>query len=1354
VANESQLQGATPDPTPRAASILISDRHPPPPLPEVDATIFAFRRNVVVAASAGTGKTHRLTALYLLLTLGLTSMGEADDRSAAPVITPERIIATTFSRAAALEISLRIEHALASYAAWDGVSSLPFSPIVRAREAILGLRLSLGEVKKRAGDALARWSSAKIDTLHGVARRIVQRHALAIGLPPGARVLDEEEAQALGDLAVDEALGAALTEGGERAETARWLIISAGGVGGARRQVRRLLDRLDEEGLTPRELAIADHEGEARALSLRLLRIAKEAASLGSPVFREPAAALAAALEPALTVRAVRQVDEAAAPAVLLPDAAIPSLFALLTQRMPARTRRLPADDALDEFIGALQGKSKLDRAHGLAALLRHAPELGARERRFVDLIEDARARLDAAKRRACGLGFGDLLRIARDTLRDRPEIARATRETAAVLLVDEFQDTSRVQRDLVYLLREREDAAEARPRGCAPLPPGLTGHGLFLVGDRKQSIYGFRGADVAVFSRVCVELAGKAAAEALAMPDEDFPHEPTADFVALRESRRSGARILSFVNAFAARDFAEGRAPSAAPREFEISYGPAEHLVPAEPPLASEGGEVVFIDDDGATPEDADPIVRESAGAAREAHIAAAYVADLMAAPPTAAGSPATPVRYRDIAILARRRSSIPLIELALGRLSIPYVVAGRALYDAPEVRDVAALLRLLLDPRDRLALATVLRGPVVALSETSLARLSVPGRGLSVPLLGPWSSQRARADGDEPPQEGDDAFEAIGPSEIDPQERARLDAFRARFVDLRRAALRLTPGEAIRAAITAVDLDRILAALPRAEARIGNIDRLVNIARRRGGTLASFVRWLDRRMRDEADEAEAAVFSAEDDAVRLTTIHASKGLDFPVVILLDMNAEPRADHGGIGFIAESARSAPTLVVRHYAPRPPPGRPLVPSKLSALPDLGVTLLPIVTGALRAAQAEARAREQAERRRLTYVAVTRPRSTLVLVGSAAAPRTGSAFQSLTAGVLSLELADQITTPERAAELLARARPSPLRPTSVPLQDLRPPARPPRSPSRLLSIGTTALALFHDCPRRFRMRHLLGIEEPAWGGQLDLFAAAEAPEPTDDLPLPIDADEGAEPRARGRAAHRVIQRWPLPCWGAPTDAREVMAKLVAEGLAPEDSETAQIAEAVARFLAGLFARKVREESARAEREHAFVLSVEMTARGVRRLALRGAIDLLVEHPDGRLDVIDYKLSRARGDLSPHAPHEFQLRAYALAVQRRATSAPVRAGVIFLGGAPDPIWLPGAGAEGTLTDADHERFEAELISLSQRFVDARYQDRFEGVAASTCRRLRCGFLEACHGNHGSHSSHGKTSGGEPK
>lgn len=1309
-----------------------------PPLLDGDATIFAFRRNVVVAASAGTGKTHRLTALYVLLTLGLTSMGQRDDRSPAASVGPERIVATTFSRAAALEISIRIERALRDIAAWDGARALAFDAEIRGRESMLGEPLSAAEMRGRAEAALARWPSAKIDTLHGVARRVVQRHALAVGIPPGARVLDEEEAQSLGDLAVDEALGAALGEGGERAEAARALIATAGGVGSVRRQVLRLIDRLDEEGLAPRDLVLADHLAEARAAASSLRRVAAACAATGHASLRDPAAALAAIL--------------AAAPAdTLLPERGVAVLSDLLTRRMPARGRRTAADDALDDLIGELPGKTKGERAAALAALLRHAPELGAREARLVDLLEDARRRLGVAKRRAGGLGFGDLLRIARDTLRDRLDLARAVREDIGVLMVDEFQDTSRVQRDLVYLLRERDDAAELRPAGGPPTAAGLEREGLFLVGDRKQSIYGFRGADVAVFSRVCAELAGRAAGEALALPDEIWidAGAPVADFVALRESRRSSARVLAFVNAFSSRDFEGGRAaPGAAPRDFEITYGPAEHLVPVapDPAAAPPISDVVLVRDDGASPEHADPIVRESSGAAREAHVAAAYVASL-------ARDPARRVLFRDVAVLARRRSTIPLVELALGRLDIPYVVAGRALYDAPEVRDVAALLRLLLDPRDRLALATVLRGPMVALSDTSLASLSLPGRGLSVPLLGRWPGARAPAAARSTPAAATSTLLSFGapapsstpatnvstwqpssndviePSRLPFAERARLEAFRARFAELRRAALRLPPGEAIRASVAAFDLDRVLAALPRAEARIGNLDRLVTIARRRAGTLAAFVRWLERRIRDEADEAEAAVFSPEDDAVRLTTIHASKGLDFPVVVLVDLNAEPRAEYASLGFLASAARDGapPTLVTRHYVPRPD------------RPESNV-LVALSTATLKASQADARAREQAERRRLTYVAITRAKHTLALIGAATKPRNASAFRSLEEGLTEGDLVDAVTSTLPALALLAEARPLPPRApppgAERPLAhaaDARPPARPARSPARTLAIATGPLALFRDCARRYRLRHLVGLAEPATAGQLDLFSAAAPPPPIDDLPPPIAGDPALDPRPLHRAPHRVLACWPLSRWGKNTDPREIALRLAALGHPLESADTARLARAIATFLEGPYARALRDSGAAITRDEAFAIDVAAGGSSPRRLSLSGTIDLRVAFPDGRVDVIEHRPGRTRADL---APHDLALRARALWAHRRSPGARVRSGVLFLGVSAEPTWLRGAGPDGALADRELAAFEKDLAALAHRFADARWDDRFDGEPIATCQRLRCGFVQACH------------------
>lgn len=1273
-------------------------------LSDTDALLYAFRRNVVVAASAGTGKTYRLTALYLMLTLGLTSSGQASSSIAAPQVLPDRIVATTFSRAAAAEIAHRIEAALRKLAAWDGEGEIPaLGEVIRARQEALGVALAPAELRKRAGEALGRWGAARIDTLHGVAKQIVDRHAIAMGLPPGARILDEEEAQALSDLAVDEALSAALAEGGERADAARALIAAAGGVDAARGQITRLLDRLDEEGLSPRRLALTDHAAEGRDLRKQLERAAAEVAALGSPSLQAPAAALMA------TLRGL-------GPDAPLPRPAYAAAVELLTVTKPRK--RTPADEVFCEFRDGLPGDTHKDKAHRLLGFLREAPALGRREELLVALLEEVRDRLAAIRRTEGGLGFGDLLRAARDGMRDDPAIARAVRETVDVLLVDEFQDTSSVQRDLVYLLRERDDAAERRPPGAVPGAADLAGHGLFLVGDRKQSIYGFRGADVSVFCRVCAELAGAAAGRALELPEALWAPEPIADFVALRESRRSTPEVLSFVNAFSVRDFAQERG-DLAPRDFEIAYGEAEHLVPV-PAAPQAGTEVVLIGDDAATPENVEALVRDAKGPLREALVAAAWIAQRVR---DGGGD----LRFRDVAVLARRRSTIPLVELALARLEVPYVVAGRALFDAPEIRDVAAALRLLLDPGDKLALATVLRGPMVALSDTALAMLAPPGRGLTVPLLGRWRKADDAAAGEESATSG---FERLPEAD-----RERLEAFRSRFAGLRRAALRSSPGEAIRAAVAAFDLDRVLAALPRAQARIGNLDRLVTIARRRGGSLASFVRWLDRRIRDEADEPEAAVFSPEDDAVRLTTIHASKGLDFPAVVVLDLNAAPVAQLPGLGFLPASSERQAALFLQHYARRMEraarPG-----SRYDAQIEALAPLHPVSTPAAQAARAEIRARERAERQRLTYVAVTRAKRELILVGPSSRPRPGSAWLTLKTAFDAGALTPSVSRVLDARALLEAARPPApgLDAYARPVAPFKHAPAPRLATARTVVIDARALGFFQGCPRRFRLRHLLGVEEPAPAAQLGLFDLEGPPEvPGEER---AELAEGADPRPPGRAAHRVLERWPADRFGRPTKVNEVAARLAEEGLGPDHPEATRLAQGLARFLEGPYARRIREEGAVVLREEALALGVEPVIFGQRhgaRLSVRWAIDLVVDFPDGTVDVIEVRRARPRADLGPY---ELVLRVGALAMSRRHPERPVRAGVLFLGAQGEPSWLPAQGERGAISPEEHARFEQGLGWLAQRFAEARGNERWEPVAVETCRRLRCGFLEICH------------------
>jgi ATP-dependent helicase/nuclease subunit A len=193
---------------------------------------------------------------------------------------------------------------------------------------------------------------------------------------------------------------------------------------------------------------------------------------------------------------------------------------------------------------------------------------------------------------------------------------------------------------------------------------------------------------------------------------------------------------------------------------------------------------------------------------------------------------------------------------------------------------------------------------------------------------------------------------------------------------------------------------------------------------------------------------------------------------------------------------------------------------------------------------------------------------------------------------------------------------------------------------------------------------------------------------------------------------------------------------VASRLAAEGLVAGSAETQTLAEGIAAFLASPFARSIREDGSSILREEPFVLSIPSPGAGrtpPRTLALRGSIDLLIERKSGLIDIIDYKLCRARADLAPYA---FQLRCYALAIARRAPGRPVRTGVVYLGSSPQASLLRGSSPDGSIAPEELDRFEQDLATLAHRYADARHAERFEGVASETCRRLGCGFITACY------------------
>ncbi len=1171
-------------------------------------SIYALKKNLVLAASAGTGKTHALVGVVVHLLL-------------AERIDPSRIVATTFSRKAAAEIRARVTGELEKIAAAPATSAYAAS----LREAIPS---GDAQIAARAKKALARLPHARFGTLHSFATGIVRAYAVELGLGPAFDLAPEADARARADEAIARALEIRFAEGPARV---RALADAAGGIDRLVAQLRRLLVQLEEDGRAPRDLAIAG--GDATVLETALDALVDHARALiDAPKFSDAARELISA----------RKANDG----VALERAAA----ALCAVRIPAK--KTPEVEAFGVYRAGLAGTTNEERGRKLVRTwrARHAFEEHARLVR--DVLAEAAAEIEEKSRTRAALGFGEILRAARELLRDRPDVAIEVASGIDALLVDEFQDTSRVQRDLLQLLWAKPETREA---GRVPPLSAIRERGLLVVGDRKQSIYGFRGADVGVFAELAVGLAGAPAREALGIPAGVTwePGVPLADFHALRHNRRSVSAILSFANAFSARRFKPGDPP---PELFEIDYVPATEdlLVPPERPVPADA------------PASRTTWLRvkpkgSSSTRLEEALVVAERVRALVAGGRS----------FRDVAVLATTNGMLDAVAFALAQADVPYVVAGRSFFRTREIRDLAAFLALVLDPGDRIAMLEVLRGPWAAVHDETLLGLTREGEGIVPPSR--WA---------EPPH----------PDSIHPEDRAAVEATGDLVIALARSAGRLGPGAVLREGVRARSLEAVLAAMPRGEQRIANVRKLLAIADRHTD-IRAFHAWLGDAMDQEMAESEAATFSEEDDAVRLLTIHASKGLDFPVVIIPEIGAaQARSEKGAARIVLGAGDEPNELSVR-------------------IADVDGSIIepPSFTSAWN----DARRRDRAERQRLAYVAVTRAAEEMLFVGG----RTSETV--LDPGTSTLAVLEELAGHPSLVVEDVEVPPPVIRGVDdfpMPVAASAPEPRSRRPAWRSLPIAPTALGDFAHCARRFELVHLLGLPERVRGtGGESERARAAGPS--------LDA------RAQGTLAHAVLERLPASAIGRGDGAVEdAIRALVAEGVAVDHPQHDAIVARVMRFVRSGYARAIAEANAELRREVAFVLGVDDEAG--RTVTLRGSMDLVVVWPDGGVDVVDYKSARS-GDVETYA---FQLDVYALAARAMFPDAKrLRAGLVFLGGgAGEPVWraLPPEG-----------EVRSRLASLGQRLVDARWDDAFPRAPLERCEVIHCGFIGRCHASPGS-------------
>jgi ATP-dependent helicase/nuclease subunit A len=1161
---------------------------------------------------------------------------------------PARVVATTFSRKAAQEIRTRVTREL---------ERLALAPATSVYSASLGLgdTLSDDEVRVHARRAMSRLPAARFGTLHSFAMGIVRAHAMELGLGPGFELATELDSRALAEDAIARALESRLAQS---EGVVRSLAEAAGGVERLVAELRNLLVQLEEDGRSARDLAMPG--GDVDAIERLVAALVEHAQSLtGAPKFDAAARDL---------VRAWQGGDEAAVESATVALCAIPALG-----------KKSPEVEAFALFRKALVGTTNEDKGRRLVRIYRMRHQFFEHARVVRDLLAAAEVDIERESRARAAIGFGEILRAARELLRDRPDVAADVGASIDALLVDEFQDTSRVQRDVLQLLWAKN---EVRQAGHVPSIASVRHRGLLVVGDRKQSIYGFRGADVGVFAELAVGLAGEPARQALGIaPGVTWePREPLADFCALRYNRRSVAEVLTFVNAFSARRFCPADPP---PALYEIAYVPstedllvpperAKHEAVAGPPAARTTWLRVKASGPTST-------------RMEEALVIAKRISTLVdsGAFRLKESEPPKPIAYRDLAVLASTNGMLDALAFALAQSNIPYVVAGKGFYRTREVRDLAAMLAWIVEPSDGQAALEVLRGPWAGLhDETLLALVRLSGGLMGV----------------------DDWLSLVSPTPDASEDYRMLASIGALVTELARCAPRLGPGAVLREVVRAVSFEDVLAALPRGAQRVANVRKLLILADMHTDS-REFLAWLSEASERELGESEAATFSRDDDAVRLLTIHASKGLDFPVVFIPEIGTtRSRSDKGAVRVRTGTGDEPNVLSVR------------------AADEHGLVLEP---PSFAEAHASAKRRDRAERQRVAYVAVTRAADALYLVG-------GRAQEDVDVGASTLAVLEGLADPRASRDacfaieevdvpcsVTQRVEPPEVKGTDV--VGASPPPVVSRSRAwRSLPVAPTALADFRSCPRRFELLHVVGLpERPRSRG-----VTAPSDRPVEVPGVALDA------RAQGTLAHAVLERVSLAAFGAQNAQEYVREAILAEGVIDGHPHYASVVARVVPFLRGTFASAAAAAGASWRREVAFVLPID--AADGRSVVLRGTIDLVVVWPDGSVDVVDYKSARS-GHSSAHA---FQLDTYGLAARSLFPSAKrLRVGLLFLGGSADeadtPVWR---------ALADEAYLRAEILSAGESLINARYVGAFPRVATGLCEEMHCAFLGRCHGSPG--------------
>ena len=924
----------------------------------------------------------------------------------------------------------------------------------------------------------------------------------------------------------------------------------------------------------------------------------------------------------------------------------------------PGTLRGYEALDWWQDMHGTVNGRTKTGKA-----MRRVIEEAIAGYTGFIrDFMVHTVRRLDetysARKRGLNVMEFSDLERLALDILTSDRDVARAWQNRFDAILVDEFQDTSKNQAELIRSL--------ADPTGARPI--------LSVVGDPKQSIYFFRGADVSSYNHLVRELETAG--------DNRVFH--------FRENFRSFPVITDYVNRVwgtvyeqyaAAADIGPGEA---LPYDAELDALDPRRDGDPDPWAGVSVG--VFKPD-----QEQKKALGQQDRRLIEAHRLARSLRNIREANPA--------LLWRDMAVLVRFRTGYSLLQQAFDAQGIPLhlSMAGNQPLHTDEGRDILAVLDWLLNPRDAFSLLVVLRSPFVALSDDELVALWLPDYGES---LMAWLSDRTRHC---PGMQGLPRFQV----EI-------LEQFRS-LCNAARHALGLRPTWRILSGL--VDDSGYLSAVsgyPDAHSRAAGMRRCIDLlkAAGAGGDVPELVR---RRFAMGVGDGEAAVTGDDaaadgDDAVVAMTVHQSKGLQFKLVALYDMPLTSRKGNDGdiAWFPPDTLAVKGGGKVKGDAWETMQQNRRRQEEYEELRVLYVALTRAADCLLLNLWDMPAAKKAAGASLFNWHA------TLLQAGADTLP--GIRVKTFEPKDIDGMQREATALPGTGKDTVA---PQPL--SAVALTPQQPPLKSPWIPR----IALRNILSMVQCPRRTKLLYWRSTGMPGVESRLiepfrqRLYAVADAGE-LSGIQL-------------GELMHLTFEQWqePVEDRHIPQRIRDAFMRSGLRRGLTASRVVEDLVQAMDRFLRSPFGLRLRRGIAGGGLRNEMPWELLLKDYGPNGLVLTGRMDAVLQDDEG-LCIVDYKYGTVASPEHVSEEYLLQLYAYRMALSAAGGLPPgdIATALVFP--------MTGHPVIPCLADPRQEAKIAGIFEdLARRAAEEFPRSTLpETVSVGTCRRLRCGFIDMCH------------------